>query len=128
MDFDVSRTTDRQLALRCVQEQRGNVQTQLAMQGVAPAAGQHARAGTEGSHSRGLDRDAVLPATDRCDAGAEDNVHARLNGIIGESSIEQRAVDDHGLDDSSPMDDFVTCWGNEAVSYTHLTLPTIYSV
>ena len=42
------------------------------------------------------------------DARAANELGARAHGFVGQTSVEECAVYDHGLDDASPVDDVLS--------------------
>jgi hypothetical protein len=113
MNFDLARAGGRKFPLRRVHEQRRDAQAKLTMQRVSSTAGQHTRPRVYTPVASGFDRDSVAATHNGRDARAGQQPDAGANGVGGQPLIERRTVYDHGLDGASPVDDFVTCWGNE---------------
>ena len=113
MDLDVPGRPGRQLALRGVEQQRGHVQTQLTMQRVAAATGQHAGPRAHRRLPRHVYLHALVRARYGGHASAAHELGTGANGLVRQSLIEERAVYDHGLDHASAVNDLLTCGGNE---------------
>src|SRR6185369_1326856 len=108
VDLHVAGRTGWQLPLRRMQQQRRHPETKLSMQRVPAAAREHTRARVEQWLTGGLNRHAVCRRCDAIDARATNELSARAHGFVGQASIEECAVYDHGLDDASPVDDVLS--------------------